>query len=123
MTRDELKTRTQQVINAIRVFKDKDYGWSEMEKMLYEILIELDDYDSDWHTGTPTEGGEYLVCRVPKAGYLFRFNQLCVFGNLMGSLDHKIFYIGEPGKDDFENITASVIAWQRIEPYKETDYE
>lgn len=74
-----------------------------------------------WHTGTPTENGEYLVCRVPEAGHLFRFNQLCIFGDLMGSLDHKIFYVGEPGKDSFENITASVIAWQRIESFKEDE--
>ena len=72
-----------------------------------------------WHTGTPTETGEYLVCRVPEAGYLFRYNQLCVFSDLMGTLDHKIFYIGEVGKNSFENITDSVIAWQKIEPFKE----
>ena len=59
MTRDELKIRTQQAIDAIRVFKEKDYGWSEMEKMLKEILIELD--GSDLQTGAPTDFIRSLV--------------------------------------------------------------
>ena len=73
---------------------------------------------SPWHTGIPTEMGEYLVCRVPEAGWLFRYNQIVQYGDLMGLSRKKIFYIGEPGKIGFENVTDSVVAWQKIEPYK-----
>ena len=94
-------------------FADKD----ECPDCDQGVWVEKNPYP--WHTGTPTETGEYLVCRVPEAGYLFRYNQLCVFSDLMGILEHKIFYIGEVGKNSFENITDSVIAWQKIEPYVE----
>ena len=101
MTRDQLKTRTQQAIDAIRVFKEKDYGWSQMEKMLYEILLELD--DSDWHTGTPTEEGWYLLAYKHLDGYRYTtdyfvrgywtFMPIAVFDDMVG--------------------------WQKIELYKE----
>ena len=106
MTRDELKTRTQQAIDAIRVFKDKDYGWSEMEKMLYEILIELD--DSDWHTGTPTEDGYYL-CHF-KDGHK-TFDACFRFRN--GAWDI--------GGYSINPYTFEVIAWQKIEPFEEAE--
>lgn len=96
MTRDELKIRTQQAINAIRVFKDKDYGWSEMEKMLYEILIELD--DSDWQTGTPTEEGWYI----------------CAYGDNFFCANYLY-----PNGIWREHWGGTLLAWQRIEPYKE----
>lgn len=96
MKRNELKIRTQQAINAIRIFKGKDYGWSEMEKMLYEILIELD--DSDWQTGTPTEGGLFIVCLKDKTYDIYEFGK-----------EYEAWNIG----------FRDVVAWQRIEPYKE----
>lgn len=122
MTRDELKTRTQQAIDAIRVFKDKDYGWSEMEKMLYEILVELD--DSDWHTGTPTEecideDNEYCyaLCFYYDgwwlSDYLFKAN------HKEGCFENS----PNNGKKVCKFKFGDDIAWQMIEPYKETDYE
>ena len=76
---------------------------------------------SDWQTGIPKLSGDYVVCRVPEAGYLFRYKQLAMFGDLMGVLPNKIFYIGNPGKKDFENITDSVIAWIPIVDYRKED--
>ena len=65
MTRDELKIRTQQAIDAVPVLMKKDYGWSAIESMLYEILIELD--EPDWLEGEPFEEGDYLlIIKAPK---------------------------------------------------------
>ena len=88
----------------------------EKDSLEKEILKRID--EDDWHTGIPTEMGEYLVCRVPEAGWLFRYNQIVRYGDLMGLSRKKIFYIGEPGKIGFENVTDSVVAWQKIEPFK-----
>ena len=96
MTRDELKIRTQQAINAIPILRDKDYGWSEIEKMLNEILLELD--DSDWHTGTPTEEGLYWVVLQ------FHDDDGGVFYDYSVSQWSKLF-----GWDN-----SFVVAWQKI---------
>ena len=57
-----------------------------------------DDIDNPWHTGTPTEGGMYLV--VTDIGYdVWEFNE-----------DFKAWHLY------FDNFKA----WQKIEPYKGT---
>jgi len=114
MTRDQLKTRTQQAINAIRVFKEKDYGWSEMEKMLYEILLELD--DSDWQTGTPTDVGWFLI----------KYECVCE-GRYKGTIGYRAVrrkkdpidgYIYEDGAIKADDVWKP-IEWQKIESFKE----
>ena len=101
MTNEHLKNRAQQIIDAIPVLREKEYGWAEIEKMLNEILIELD--DSPWHTGIPTEEGWYLVTSG---------------GNNSAAYD-----IGKWDGESFCYMeyldSADVVAWQKIEPYKE----
>ena len=68
--------------------------------------------------GLPEEYGEYLVTIVPSAGYLWAKRIIANFSDLMGIVKKPIFYTGEVGKIDFEDITDMVIAWQPLpEPY------
>lgn len=63
----------------------------------------------------PEKNMECLVC----VGKL-NFTQIAVYSDLMKTIDHKIFYQGDYGKDNFENITQYVKAWMPLpEPYKE----
>ena len=59
----------------------------------------------------PEEYGEYLVTIVPLAGYLWAKRIIANFSDLMGIVKKPIFYTGEVGKIDFEDITDMVIAW------------
>ena len=66
----------------------------------------------------PEEYGEYLVTIVPSAGYLWAKRIIANFSDLMGIVKKPIFYTGEVGKIDFEDITDMVIAWHPLpEPY------
>ena len=62
----------------------------------------------------PEEYGEYLVTIVPSAGYLWAKRIIANFSDLMGIVKKPIFYTGEVGKIDFEDITDMVIAWQPL---------
>lgn len=104
MTRGDLKIRTQQAINAIRVFKEKDYGWSQMEKMLYEILLELD--DSDWQTGEPTEEGYYLV-------HLKKYYYKDTVGYIVAKWERNWWRTINIGS--YWNLGDEIDAWQKIE--------
>lgn len=80
--------------------KDND-GWMSVEERM------------------PEEYGEYLVTIVPSAGYLWAKRIIANFSDLMGIVKKPIFYTGEVGKIDFEDITDMVIAWSPIpEPYR-----
>lgn len=83
-------------------YKDgKDDGWIPVEERL------------------PEEYGEYLVTIVPSAGYLWAKRIIANFSDLMGIVKKPIFYTGEVGKIDFEDITDMVIAWRPLpEPYR-----
>ena len=56
----------------------------------------------------PEEYGEYLVTIVPQAGYLWAKRIIANFSDLMGIVKKPIFYTGEVGKIDFEDITDMV---------------
>lgn len=67
----------------------------------------------------PEEYGEYLVTIVPSAGYLWAKRIIANFSDLMGIVKKPIFYTGEVGKIDFEDITDMVIAWRPLPaPYR-----
>ena len=67
----------------------------------------------------PEEYGEYLVTIVPSAGYLWAKIIIANFSDLMGIVKKPIFYTGEVGKIDFEDITDMVIAWRPLPgPYR-----
>lgn len=56
--------------------------------------------DSPWHTGTPTEGGLFLVYLKDGTYDIYEFGK-----------EYEAWHIGFKG----------VVAWQRIEPYKEKE--
>lgn len=63
----------------------------------------------------PEKNMEYLVA----VGKL-NFTQIAMYSDLMGTIDHRIFYQGDYGKENFEDITQYVNAWMPLpEPYKE----
>ena len=78
-----------------RSSRDND-GWTPVEEWL------------------PEEYGEYLVTIVPSAGYLWAKRIIANFSDLMGIVKKPIFYTGEVGKIDFEDITDMVIAWRPL---------
>jgi hypothetical protein len=49
----------------------------------------------------------------------FNFTEIATYSDLMGIINHKIFYQGEVGHDSFVDITQYVKAWMPLpEPYK-----
>lgn len=49
----------------------------------------------------------------------FNFTEIATYSDLMGIIDHKIFYQGDVGHDSFKNITQYVKAWMPLP----TEYE
>ena len=50
----------------------------------------------------------------------FNFTQIAVYSDLMGIIDHRIFYQGDVGHNSFKNITQYVKAWMPLpKPYSE----
>jgi hypothetical protein len=52
----------------------------------------------------------------------FNFIEIATYSDLMGIIDHKIFYQGVVGHDDFVNITSFVKAWMPL-PERYTERE
>ena len=77
------------------------YG-TEEGKEINRILNEVD--ENPWHTGTPTKGGLYFVYDK-YAGYGKR--------ELPEDIEAK----------DLELVFTHIVAWQKIEPYKEEKEE
>lgn len=49
----------------------------------------------------------------------FNFTEIAMYSDLMGTINHKIFWQGDYGKNNFQNITEYVNAWQPLpEPYQ-----
>ena len=49
----------------------------------------------------------------------FKLTQMAMYSDLMGTIDHRIFYQGDYGYDSFEDITEYVKAWMPLpDPYK-----
>lgn len=49
----------------------------------------------------------------------FNFTQIATYSDLMGTIDHRIFYLGDYGHESFENITRYVKAWMPLPtPYQ-----
>lgn len=60
---------------------------------------------SNWHTGTPTEKGDYL----------------CVFQSVWAVEYYWCYWDGawDIYFDDYDPDTYTIVAWQKIEPYEE----
>ena len=67
----------------------------------------------------PEHFGRYLVTFVPDAGELWTKVEFAMFSDLMGLKKEPIFWNGNVGKSDFENVTKNVTAWMPLpEPWK-----
>ena len=54
----------------------------------------------------------------------FNLTQMAMYSDLMGTIDHRIFYQGDYGDENFKDITQYVKAWMPLpEPYKEESEE
>ena len=76
--------------------------------------------DSPWHTGTPTESGEYLVCiryDFGKEGYTTA-NYVEPYNPHTGWYNLKPPSV-EDGHEWCKKNGIEVVAWQKIVPYKE----
>lgn len=88
-------------------------------------LAQLPSAQPEWipcSESMPESFGEVLVTFMPTVD---RFSKLWTrviiahYSNLMG-IARDCFWIGEPGKSSFEDITPKVTAWMPLpEPYKE----
>lgn len=75
---------------------------------------------SEWHTGTPTESGEYLVCiryDFGKEGYTTA-NYVEPYNPHTGWYNLKPPSV-EDGHEWCKKNGIEVIAWQKIDEYKE----
>ena len=89
---------------ARNILAIKFYG-TEAGKEINKILNEVD--DSPWHTGTPTEEGDYLVQYKNSGHDVLHFADLSWFAFNRGGVE-------------WQKIPdSSVIRWQKIEPFKE----
>lgn len=103
------------------------------DRNFYDILVAMveeikpyiqkeypSDSDSDspntWHTGTPTEDGTFLVLWKDTEEQMRRFSVLHWNEYNDTWYDEETTYCNWGDEDH-----AEVIAWQKIEPYKETD--
>lgn len=68
----------------------------------------------------PEKNGRYLVTReLNAAGNTWNRVYIVNYSDLMGLKKEKVFWIGNVGKNDFEQL-QDVTAWQPLpEPYKE----
>ena len=110
-------SKNQEVLNAY------SQGYEDGTDNFYNAIVDdIRKYVNDgWisvEERLPEEYGEYLVTIVPSAGYLWAKRIIANFSDLMGIVKKPIFYTGEVGKIDFEDITDMVIAWQPLpKPY------
>ena len=103
-------------------YNNPEIGRKQCEGMLRAMDIIRKHLNDDWipvEERMPEEYGKYLVTIVPSAGYLWAKRIIANFSDLMGIVKKPIFYTGEVGKIDFEDITDMVIAWCPLpEPYR-----
>lgn len=74
-------------------------------------------YNGGWIPVSERLPEKNMVCLVAVGE--FNLTQMAMYSDLMGTIDHMIFYQGDYGKENFANITQYVKAWMPLpEPYK-----
>ena len=53
----------------------------------------------------------------------FNLTQIAIYSGLMGIIDHRIFYQGDVGHDNFKDITGYVKAWMPLPQTYKTESE
>ena len=68
----------------------------------------------------PERYGRFIVTIVPDAGELWKTIEFAMYSDLMGLVKTPVFWKGNVGKSDFEDVTSKVTAWMPLpEPYRE----
>lgn len=84
----------------------------EVKRMAIQALEQ-----TRWITVSERLPEKNMVCLV--AVGKFNLTEIAMYSDLMGIIDHRIFYQGAVGYDSFEDITQFVNAWMPLpEPYK-----
>ena len=86
-----------------------------------ELIVELPPVNTEkirrWISVSERLPENNMACLVTVGK--FTLTQTAMYSNLMGTLDHRIFYQGDYGHDNFADITQYVKAWMPLpEPYK-----
>lgn len=111
MANDELITRIGEI--SIQVFTiGKLYGLKDLEKLSMQMNELADDIGSNWHTGTPTEDGMYLV----QYGNGFHEILLVKDWKFM-AVEYIDTSLGK--KRHHYDVSDTVVAWQKITPFEE----
>jgi hypothetical protein len=100
-----------------------EYDACGVGKMTPECMDELMGMIADrpqWITVSERLPEKSMRCLVVVGR--FNFTEIATYSDLMGIIDHKIFYQGDVGHDNFANITQYVKAWMPLpERYTESD--
>ena len=96
-----------------------DYGEeSHTAMMMAKDALSSSENPNKWIPVSERLPEKNMACLVA-VGKL-NLTQMAMYSDLMGTIDHRIFYQGNYGDDTFENITQYVKAWMPLpESYKE----
>jgi len=116
MTREE----KQKVIDALKISAPVMAVTQEEFNDYIQTLNKIMDWleqEPKWIPVSERLPNKNIACLV--AVGKFNLRQIAVYSDLMGTIDHRIFYQGDYGKENFEDITQYVKAWMPLpEPYK-----
>ena len=120
MTKEEAINRLTNTLQEMRAFFfDSKHISEDDEKDLasMEMAIEALEQEPKWIPVSERLPEKNMVCLVAVGE--FNLTQMAMYSDLMGTIDHKIFYQGDYGKENFANITQYVKAWMPLpKPYK-----
>ena len=147
ISRDVLRkelSELQDMLPIVKSIEDKQsvrFAIKVIEVLIYNApTVPLPDYKEgykqailDGKTHYQRQQGEWISVseRLPDKNMIclvsvgkFNFTQIAIYSDLMGTINHKIFYQGDYGKNNFQNITEYVNAWMPLpKPYKKGERE
>lgn len=105
--------------DAIRIAEQgqiQGYEW-QFKKLIKLPPVSSSENLNKWIPVSKRLPEKNMACLVA-VGKL-NFTEMAMYSNLMGTIDHRIFYQGDVGHDNFEDITEYVKAWMPLpESYK-----
>lgn len=106
---------------ATRLLDNAEITLGEYEKMTKPLDREIEQ-EPRWIPCSEKLPEKSIKCLVA-VGRL-NFTEIAIYSDLMGMIDHKIFYQGDVGHDSFKNITKYVKAWMPLpKPYEPQESE
>ena len=92
-------------------FSDLQFGNITLEEF-NERVKPLNQEQTRWIPISEKLPEKNMACLV--AVGKFNLTQMAMYSDLIGMIDHRIFYQGNVGYDDFEDITEYVKAWMPL---------